>query len=85
MTDMERLAAVETTINHLREDVREMAQSLDQVERHITVLVTQRDDAEKRLSRLKTAALSVASGLAVAGFIWIAHIAMVVQAAKIQP
>jgi hypothetical protein len=38
MTDAERLIAVETTVNHLREDVRDMASSLDKVEQHITVL-----------------------------------------------
>lgn len=85
MTDGERLTAIETTVNHLREDVRDMASSLDKVEQHITVLVTQRDDAEKRLSRWKSAGLTVFSGLAVGLIVWLAHIAMVVQSAKFTP
>lgn len=85
MSDAERLIALETTVNHLREDVRDMAHSLDVIEKSITVLTTQRDDAEKRLSRWKSAGLTMFSGLAVGLIMWLAHIALVVQSAKVQP
>ncbi len=85
MTDVERLASIETTVGHLREDVRDIARSLDLVEVNIVKLVTQRDEAEKTLSRWKTAGLSVCSGLALVLIAWLAHIALVVQAARVQP
>lgn len=85
MTDGERLASLETTVGHLREDVRDMAASLDKIEQNITVLTTQRDGAEKRLSQWKSAGMSVCSGLALVLIAWLAHIALVVQSAKVAP
>ena len=85
MTDAERMVALETTVGHLREDVKDMCKSLDDIERHITVLVTQRDDAQKRLSTWKTAGLTVCSALTITLIGWLAHIALVVQAAHVQP
>ena len=92
MTTDERLATLETTIDHLREDMgelrdhsRDIFEKLSETNRSIAILVSQRDGAEKNLSRWKSAGLTVASGLAVALIVWLGHIAMVVQAAKVQP
>ena len=79
MTTDERLASLETHIHHLLGDVGDLCKSVDALERHITVLTTQRDEAKERLGRWKTGAVSLLGALALAGFLWIAKIAMIVQ------
>lgn len=99
MTTDERVASLEATIRHLAEellgvraDLRGLAKSLDDVDRNLVILTTQKaeadkakNEAEKRLSRWKNAAITFGTAVALAGFMWIAKIAWVVQTARAMP
>lgn len=85
-----QVAVIEHRTLDLVDEVRSLRAVVDTLDSRLTVLVTQRDEAEKgqerehkKLERWKTAGLSVLGGLALALIGWLAKIALVVQSAKV--
>lgn len=87
-----QVAVIEHRTLDLVDEVRALRDTLDAVDSRLTVLVTQRDEAEKgrerehrKLEKWKTAGLSVLGGLALALIGWLAKIALAVQTARVLP
>lgn len=89
---MERLVLVEHKVADIQDDLHGMREDVSAISRNLLVLVTQKEDAEKaaakdhtKLERWKTAGISLLGALALGLIIWIARIALIVQAGKVLP
>jgi hypothetical protein len=85
-----RLIAIETRLPYFKEDldnlyfkIDALDKSFNGIDKKLEILVSQKNDAEKRLARFKTAGLTLCTALALALIGWLARIAMVVQTAKL--
>lgn len=85
-----RLIAIEARLPYLKEDLDNLYNKIDGLDhsfhlmdKKLDILIQQKNEAETRLGRFKTAGLSVFSALAIGLIGWLAHIAMVVQGAKL--
>ena len=86
-TDSNRLTILETNYRHLSDDVKELSvqvgelsKSVNQLNTTLTVVIDQRDKADKALSRWKSAGLTAASALLVGLIIFLAKLAFIMQA-----
>jgi hypothetical protein len=90
--DRERLVLLEHKVADIQDDLHGMREDVAAISRNLTIIVTQKEDAEKaqarehaKLERWKTAGISLLGALALGLVIWIARIAMIVQAGKVLP
>jgi hypothetical protein len=63
--------------------IEELSEKVDAIKINVALIVDQRDTAKDRLSKWKTAGLSILTSLAIGLIIWLGHIAMVVQSAHL--
>lgn len=85
-----RLTVLETRFDHIREDLDELSNKIDNLEdivnkldKKLDIIVTQREDADKRLSRWKSGAITLATSLVIALIGFLVKIAYVVQSSKL--
>ncbi len=87
--DRERLVLLEHKVADIQDDLHALREDVGAISRNLTILVTQKEDAEKaaekdhrKLERWKTAGISLLGALALGLIVWIARIAFIVQAGK---
>jgi hypothetical protein len=90
--DRERLVLLEHKVADVQDDLHGMREDVAAISRNLIVLVTQKEDAEKaaakdhaKLERWKTAGLSLTVAVCLGLIVWIARIALIVQAGKVFP
>ncbi|HVT61859.1 MAG TPA: hypothetical protein VHD33_00015 [Legionellaceae bacterium] len=91
MTDAEisqRLIVIETKIPYLSDEINYLSNQITQLDNKIetmntnlAILISQKNDAEKRLSRWKTGAVGLSTSVLLLLIGWLAKIALIVQSA----
>src|ERR1700690_444489 len=92
----QRIALIETRLDHhvqdftkwfaaLAGDVRELNKKLEALVINVAIIVDQKNEAEKRLSRWKNLGLTVCSGIAVALIGVLVKMAFIIQVNRLPP
>jgi uncharacterized protein YoxC len=92
----QRMAIIETRLDHhiqdfskyvndLNNSVRDLNKTVSELDKKLDLIVFQRDEADKRLSRWKNVAFTVMSAGAVTLIGFLIKIAMIVQGAHLPP